>query len=109
MCFQKNSGVNVKKMECERGADDDINDDYDCVHTVFCAVGWEGGVEEKVAPLVCDLQVEGQVVTFESDTDSPYTIMSDDTLKKLWCSERLGKSKETIKSLTGHYESVLGV
>ena len=75
----------------------------------FCAVGRGGDDQETVAPMVCDLEVEGQVVKFEIDTGSPYTIMSNDTLTKLGGSQKLGKSKETIKSFTGHCARVLGV
>ena len=36
MCFQKNQW-NVKKIECESGADDGY--EYDCAHTIFVCCG----------------------------------------------------------------------
>ena len=45
---------------------------------------------------------------FETDTGSPYTIMGNDTVKRICGCCVLGRSKVKIRSLTGHSVQVLG-
>ena len=104
-----NQGANVKNIEGgvnvnEGESDDGLNA---CVHTVLSAVG--GGDTKKVAPLLCEVVVNGQMILFEIDTGSPYTFMSHETLTKLPSSQKLEKKNISVKSFTGHSVHVLGV
>ena len=74
------------------------------VHTVMRSL--RGG--EKSAPILCELEVQGEPVEFETDTGSPYTIMGNDTVKRMFGCCVLDRSKVKIRSWTGHSVQVLG-
>ena len=66
----------------------------------------EGG--ERSAPMLCELEVQGEPVEFETDTGSPYTIMGNDSVKRILGCCVLDRSKVKIRSFTGHSVQVLG-
>ena len=80
------------------------NDSDDEAHTVMFSVRGGG----KCAPVLCELEVQGEPVEFEIDTGSPYTIMGKDTVKMIFGCCVLDTSKVKITSFTGDSMQVLG-
>ena len=91
----------VKCHQVENTGEDDSDDE---VHTVMCSVR-EG---EKSAPVLCELEVQGEPVEFEIDAGSPYTIMGNDTVKRVFGCCVLDRSKVKIRSFTGRSVQLLG-
>ena len=65
--------VAEKAMQMSPGGMEVQDDSDDEVHTVMCSVRGE----EKSAPMVCELEVQGELVEFETDRGSPFTIMGN--------------------------------
>ena len=83
------------KSEVKNIGEDDSDDE---AHTAMCSVRGGG----KCAPVLCELEVQGEPVEFKTDTGSPYTIMGKDTLKRIFGCCVLDRSKVKITSFTGH-------
>ena len=96
MCHQVGWKSEVKNI----GA----NDSDDEAHTVMCSVRGRG----KSAPMLCELEVQGEPVEFKIDTGSPYTIMGKDTVKMIFGCCVFETSKVKITSFTGDSVQVLG-
>ena len=88
-------------MENTGTGEDDSDDE---VHTVMCSV--RGG--EKSAPILCELEVQGEPLEFEIDTGSPYTIMGNGTVTRVCGCCVLHRSKVKIRSFTGRSVELLG-
>ncbi len=77
----------------------------------------EGGPEEmyhirnpveKVPPIIVNLEVDGVPIEFELDTGSPYTLISEQTARKLSSFKEMKPSNLDLTSFTGHKLKVLG-
>ena len=71
---------------------------------VMCHVRGGG----KSAPVLCRLEDQGEPFKFETDTLSPYTIMANDTVKRIFGCCELDRYKVKVTSFTGHLVQMLG-
>ena len=58
--------------------------------------------------MLCELEVQSEPVEFQTDTGSPYSIMGNDTVKRVFGCCVLDRSKVKIRSFTGRSVKLLG-
>ena len=105
-CWKNKSHTRMRYV-CDNSTEysEESCDNYEeevAVHTMYNIRG------NKVPPMLVDLEIKGQNVTFEVDTGSPYSILAENTVKKLFDTYELKHPKLNIKSFTGHKVNVLG-
>ena len=91
--------ASVKHVSYDSENDSDVE-----IHTMYSLQSL------KVPPIEIELGMKGKTVTFEVDMGSPYTMVTEDTVNRVYggSNYQMNKAKVKVRSYTGHDVLILG-